>query len=121
MAGLVIRHGSPNWWTSHDIWVAAHPSTSSSPHVGNPTAGQTYDVWVRVRNSTSESISTPDLPWLLQVVWAIPTAGPIPLTTLTSANNLNSTSISELAGGASLPILCANQWTPVSRTAATSA
>jgi hypothetical protein len=113
MAGLVIRHGSPNWWTSPDIWVASHPSTSTSTHVGNPTAGQTYDVWVEVHNTTGASLSTPELPWLLTAVWAIPTAGPIPLTTLTSANNLNSTSISELAGGASLPIKCANQWTPV--------
>lgn len=113
MTGLIIRHGSPNWWTSPDIWVASHPSTSTSPHVGNPTAGQTYDVWVQVRNSTGAAISTPLLPWLLSVVWAIPTAGPIPLTSLTSANNLNSTAINEVAAGASVKIRCATQWTPV--------
>jgi hypothetical protein len=62
MSGLVISHGSPSWWLSTAIWVATPPSTSTSPHVGNPTAGQTYDVWVQVRNSTSEPISTPELP-----------------------------------------------------------
>jgi hypothetical protein len=113
MSGLVIRHGSPNWWLSPDIWVANHPSTSSSPSVAHPIAGQTYDVWVRVHNTTGASLSTPDLPWLLSVVWAIPTAGPIPLTSLTSANNLDSTSINEIPAGASVKIRCANSWTPV--------
>jgi hypothetical protein len=113
MSGLVIRHGSPNWWLSPDIWVANPPSTSTSPAVANPIAGQAYDVWVRVTNSTGASLSTPVLPWLLSVVWAIPTAGPIPLTSLTSANNLDSTSINEVAAGASVKIRCANQWTPV--------
>jgi hypothetical protein len=113
MAGLIIRHGSPNWWTSPDIWVASPPSTSSSPPVANPVAGQTYDVWVRVTNSTGEPISTPDLPWLLQVVWAIPTVGPIPLSALPPDDTLNSTSVNTVAGSASAPIKCANQWTPV--------
>jgi hypothetical protein len=113
MAGLIIRHGSPNWWTSPDIWVANPPSTSSSPHIGNPTAGQTYDIWVRVTNSTTADISTPLLPWLLEVLWAIPTAGPIPLASLPSGDILNSTGLNTIAGGASASIKCANQWTPV--------
>ena len=113
MAGLVIRHGSPNWWTSPDIWVANYPSTSTSPHVGNPTAGQTYDVWVEVHNTTGGSLSTPELPWLLTAVWAIPTAGPIPLTSLTSANNLNSTALGVIGAGDKVKIRCMNSWTPV--------
>jgi hypothetical protein len=113
MAGLIIRHGSPNWWTSPDIWVASPPSTSASAPVANPVAGQTYDVWVRITNSTSEPISTPDLPWLLEVLWAIPTAGPIPLSALPPDDILNSTSLDTIAGSASAPIKCANQWTPV--------
>ncbi len=113
MAGLVIRHGSPNWWTSPDIWVANHPSTSSSPKVAHPIAGQTYDVWVEVHNTTEASLSTAELPWLLTAVWAIPTAGPIPLTSLTSANNLNSTALGVVGAGDSVKIRCANSWTPV--------
>jgi hypothetical protein len=61
MSGLVIRHGSPNWWLSPDIWVANHPSTSSSPHVANPIAGQKYDVWVRVKNPTGQTIGSQSL------------------------------------------------------------
>ena len=116
MSGLVIRHGSPNWWLSPDIWVASPPSTSTSPHVANPVAGQTYDVWVRVKNSTGATISGPPpaLPWSLNVVWAIPSAGPIPLSTLPSGDVLNETTLLDpIAGGASAPIKCANQWTPV--------
>jgi hypothetical protein len=116
MSGLVIRHGSPNWWLSPDIWVANPPSTGTSPHVANPVAGQTYDVWVRVKNSTGAPISGPPpaLPWLLNVVWAIPSAGSIPLSTLPSGDVLNETTLLDsIAGGASVPIKCANQWTPV--------
>jgi hypothetical protein len=113
MAGLIIRHGSPNWWTSPDIWVANHPSTSSSPKVAHPIAGHTYDVWVEVHNTTGGSLSTPELPWLLTAVWAIPTAGPIPLTSLTSANNLNSTALGVVGAGDKVKVRCMNSWTPV--------
>jgi hypothetical protein len=113
MAGLVIRHGSPKWWTSPDIWVASHPSTSTSTHVGNPTAGQTYDVWVEVHNTTAGDLSTPDLPWQLNAVWVIPTAGPIPISSVTSANNLNTTTLGVISGGGKLKVRCMNSWTPV--------
>ncbi len=112
MTGLIIRHSSPNWWNSPDIWVA-EPGTGGSPPVANPVAGHTYDVWVRVTNSTSAPISTPTLPWLLQVVWAIPFGGSIPVSALPAGDVLNSTAISQVAGGASLKILCGNKWTPV--------
>ncbi|HLX97617.1 MAG TPA: hypothetical protein VKR62_02885, partial [Roseiarcus sp.] len=98
---------------SLDIWVASHPSTSTSPHVGNPTAGQTYDVWVEVHNQADVSLSTPELPWLLTAVWAIPTAGPIPLASLTSANNLNSTALGVVGAGDKVKVRCMNSWTPV--------
>ena len=116
MTGLIIRHGSPNWWTSPDIWVANPPSTSSSPRVGNPIPGQAYDVWVRVTNSTSNSISGPPpaLAWLLNVIWAIPSAGSIPLSTLPAHDVLNESAlIDSIPGGASVAIKCMNQWTPV--------
>lgn len=116
MTGLIIRHGSPNWWTSHDIWVANPPSTSTSTPVANPVAGKTYDVWVRVKNSTGAPISGPPpaLPWLLNVVWAIPSAGSIPLSSLPSGDVLNETAILDaIPAGASVPIKCMNQWTPV--------
>jgi hypothetical protein len=117
MTGLIIRHGgSPNWWLSPDIWVANPPSTSASPAVANPIAGQTYDVWVRIKNSTGASISGPPpaLAWLLNVVWAIPSAGSIPLSTLPSGDVLNESALLDpIAGGASVAIKCMNQWTPV--------
>jgi hypothetical protein len=112
MTGLIIRHGSPNWWNSPDIWVAA-PGTGGSPPVANPVAGQTYDVWVRVTNSTGASISTPTLPWGLQVLWAIPFGGSIPLSALPAGDILNSSSINTVAAGASVEIRCTNQWTPI--------
>lgn len=112
MSGLIIRHGSPNWWTSPDIWVA-EPGTGGSPPVANPVAGHTYDVWVRVTNSTSAPISTTELPWLLQVLWAIPFGGSIPLSELPPDDVLNSTGLAQVAAGASVEIKCANQWTPV--------
>jgi hypothetical protein len=46
MSGLIIRHGSPQWWTSPDIWVA-EPGTGGATVVASPVAGQTYEVWVR--------------------------------------------------------------------------
>jgi hypothetical protein len=112
MTGLIIRHGSPNWWTSPDIWVANPPSTSSSPRVGNPIAGQAYDVWVRVTNSTSQTIGSETLWWNLQAVWAIPTAGPIPLPT-SAANSIDLPTIYGIAGGQSVDFKSLAPWTPV--------
>lgn len=112
MSGLVIRHGSPNWWTSDDIWVASNPSTKTSPHVGNPTAGQAYDVWVRVTNPTSQTIGSQSLWWNLQAVWAIPTAGPIPLPT-SAANNIALPTIYGIPGGQSAEFKSLSPWTPV--------
>jgi hypothetical protein len=110
MSGLVIRHGSPNWWLSPDIWVASSPSTSSSPSVANPVAGQSYDVWVRVTNSTSETIGSQSLPWELQAVWVIPTAGPIPLP---AANTIQLPTIFGIPGGQSADFKSLAPWTPV--------
>jgi hypothetical protein len=113
MAGLVIRHGSPKWWTSPDIWVA-EPGTGGSSVVAAPVARQTYDVWVRVTNSSSSPLSTTLLPWLLQVVWAIPFGGSIPLSALPADDVLNSTAIlNPVAPGASVEIRCTQQWTPI--------
>jgi hypothetical protein len=112
MSGLVIRHGSPNWWLSPDIWVASSPSTSSSPSVANPVAGQSYDVWVRVTNSTSETIGSQSLPWELQAVWVIPTAGPIPLPT-SAANTIQLPTIFGIPGGQSADFKSLAPWTPV--------
>jgi hypothetical protein len=111
MSGLIIRHGSPQWWTSPDIWVA-EPGTGGATVVASPVAGQTYEVWVRVHNSTGAPISTTELPWLLEVVWAIPTGGPIPLSALPPDDVLNSTAIAQVAASASVPIQCASEWTP---------
>jgi hypothetical protein len=112
MAGLIIRHGSPNWWTSPDIWVALSPSTSSSPHVENPVAGQAYDVYVTVTNPTKETIGSETLWWNLQAVWAIPTVGPIPLPT-SPDSNIEFSSIYGMAGGKSVDFKSLNTWTPV--------
>ena len=112
MSGLVIRHGSPNWWLSPDIWVASNPSTSTSPHVANPVAGQSYDVWVRVKNSTNQTIGSQTLPWNLQAVWAIPTAGPIPLPT-SAANAIDLPTIFGIPAGQSVDFKSLAPWTPV--------
>ncbi len=112
MSGLVIRHGSPNWWLSPDIWVASSPSTSASPSVANPVAGQSYDVWVRVTNSTSETIGSQSLPWELRGVWVIPTAGPIPLPT-SAANTIQLPTIFGIPGGQSADFKSLAPWTPV--------
>jgi hypothetical protein len=112
MSGLVIRHGSPNWWLSPDIWVANHPSTSSSPSVANPVAGQKYDVWVRVTNSTKQTIGSQSLPWNMQGVWVIPTAGPIPLPT-SAANNIDLPTIFGIPGGQSVDFQSLTPWIPV--------
>jgi hypothetical protein len=80
--------------------------------VANPIAATTYDVWVRVTNPTNQPLSTPLLPWGLQVVWAYPSAGSIPLSALPPNDTLNSTDLNPIPGGASVPIKCMNQWTP---------
>jgi hypothetical protein len=112
MSGLVIRHGSPNWWLSPDIWVANPPSTRTSPAVANPIAGQAYDVWVRVKNPTSQTIGSQTLPWNMQAVWAIPTAGPIPLPT-SAANMIDLPTIYGIAAGQSADFKSLAPWTPV--------
>jgi hypothetical protein len=112
MSGLVIRHGSPNWWLSPDIWVANHPSTSASSAVANPVAGQKYDVWVRVKNPTGQTIGSQLLPWNMQAVWAIPTAGPIPLPT-SAANTIDLPTIFGIPGGQSADFKSIAPWIPV--------
>jgi hypothetical protein len=112
MAGLIIHHGSPNWWLSPDIWIASPPSTSTSPPVANPIAGQSYDVWVRVTNPTSETIGSESLWWNLQAVWAIPTAGPIPLPT-SAIYNIDLPTIYGIPGGKSVAFKSLAPWTPV--------
>ena len=47
------------------------------------------------------------------VIWAIPTAGPIPLSALPPDDTLNSTDLNTVPGGASVAIKCMNQWTPI--------
>ena len=61
------------------------------------------------------SAPPPALPWVLNVVWAIPTAGPIPLSTLPSGDVLNESTLprSYPQRRASVAIKCMNQWTPV--------
>jgi hypothetical protein len=94
---LTLDKGSPNWWTSQDIWVQPHGSPDSGPPgVVAPIAGESYDVWVRVHNLYSEA-SDPD--WNLFVEWAIPTAGYTPIT---AANILNGEVLMGVANG--LPI-----------------
>lgn len=110
--GLIIHHGSPHWWLSPDIWLANAPSTSGSPHVANPAAGSTYDVWVRVTNPTKATLSTALLKWNLEVVWAYPFAGSIPLSSLPAGDVLNSTGLDAIPGGTSVDIKCTNTWTP---------
>ena len=112
MSGLVIRHGSPNWWLSPDIWVANHPSTNTSPPVANPVAGQKYDVWVRVKNPTNQTIGSQTLWWNMQAVWAIPTAGPIPLPT-SAANNIELPTIFGIPAGQSVDFKSLSPWIPV--------
>jgi hypothetical protein len=112
MSGLIIRHGSPKWWLSPDIWVA-QPGTGGATVVASPVQGQTYDVWVRVTNSTDAPISTTELPWLLQVIWAIPTGGPIPFSALPPGNILDSAGIiPQIGAHGSREIQCPTPWTP---------
>jgi hypothetical protein len=112
MSGLIIRHGSPNWWLSPDIWVANSPSTSTSAHVAHPIAGQKYDVWVRVKNPTSETIGSESFWWNLQAVWVIPTAGPIPFPT-SPANAIALPTIFGIAAGQSVDFKSVTPWIPV--------
>jgi hypothetical protein len=82
--GLIIHHGkSPHWWLSHDIWVGPAGSPDPGfPGVSHPIAGNPYNVWVKVTNPTDKDVSD----WSLFILWAAPTAGPIPLTATTPLN-----------------------------------
>ncbi len=110
--GLIIRHGSPSWWLSPDIWVADSPSTASSPAVDQPIAGKPYDVWVRVKNPTKETIGSRTLWWNMQGVWVIPTVGPIPLPT-SAENNIELPTIYGIDGDTSVEYKSLMPWTPV--------
>ena len=116
MSGLVIRHGSPNWWLSPDIWVATPPSTGTSPHVANPVAGQTYDVWVRVKNSTGAPISGPPRPFLgLECRLGDPVgwADPAFHSAFRRRPQRDHAPRFYRRRRTRRPIKCANQWTPV--------
>ena len=105
--GLIIHHGSPHWWLSPDIWVTPDGATSTSPPgVLNPTAGELYDVWCRVWNPTSTAITD----WNLTILWAIPTAGPIPLT---ATHPLDESGVGSVAGGGFKIIKAQTKWRPV--------
>ena len=107
MFGLVINHGSPKWWLSKDIWVTPVGATNTSaPGVANPIAGDPYNVWVQVSNPNLTAIQD----WTLNVLWAIPTVGPIPLSATTP---LNESTIDVIAAGESKIIQAQDQWTPV--------
>jgi hypothetical protein len=45
---LMIRHGSPDWWESPDIWVV--PGTDPNGPPGTPVAGGPAYLWARVTN-----------------------------------------------------------------------
>jgi hypothetical protein len=44
--GLHIRHGSPQWWESPDIWVVPGQDPNGPP--GSPVVGKTAFLWARV-------------------------------------------------------------------------
>ena len=54
----------------------------------------------------------PFLPWGLQVLWAYPSVGPIPLSALPNDDILNSTDLNPIPGGKWVDIKCMAQWTP---------
>ena len=113
MSGLVIRHGSPNWWLSPDIWVANHPSTSTSPSRRPSRRGaEVRRLGCGVRNPTSQTIGSQSLSWNLQAVWAIPTAGPIPLPT-SAANAIDLPTIFGIPAGQSVDFKSITPWIPV--------
>jgi hypothetical protein len=50
---LQIRDGTPDWWTSPDIWVV--PGTDPNGVPGMPIAGQNAYTWARVANTSAEA------------------------------------------------------------------
>jgi hypothetical protein len=106
--GLIIHHGSPKWWLSPDIWVTPVGATkTSAPGVAHPIATDPYDVWVQVSNPTSTAVTELDY-WNLNIVWAVPTVGPIPLSATTP---LNETGISVPAKSSKV-VKATSVWTP---------
>jgi hypothetical protein len=105
---LLIKHGSPHWWLSQDIWAAipGHPGSS----VPNPIEGTVYDVQVRVWNQSDSVVND----WTLFVCWAIPTLGGIPLIDIQLSQQLNNNGITVAPGGSGVSqrFQAANSWTP---------
>jgi hypothetical protein len=97
---LLIAQGSPNWWNSSAIWVTS-VSDPSTP-VPNPIAGRDYTVWVKISNPYPEPVESNT--WNLFVCWAIPEAGPIPLTAIGSGNILSGAILGGVYNGAPITV-----------------
>jgi hypothetical protein len=96
---LVIRHGSPNWWESPDIWVV--PGTDPNGSAGTPVAGQTAYLWANVSNQGDVAVSQ------VQVDFWV--ANPSMQIRKSTSNHIG-TSFADIAAGTTQPVLCLVPW-----------
>lgn len=96
---LVIRHGSPNWWESPDIWVV--PGTDPNGAAGTPVAGQTAYLWANVSNQGDVDVSQ------VQVDFWV--ANPSMQIRKSTSNHIG-TSFADIAAGTTQQVLCLVPW-----------
>lgn len=96
---LVIRHGSPDWWESPDIWVV--PGTGPGGVPGTPVVGMSAYLWATVRNEGDQDVSQ------VQVDFWV--ANPSLQIRKSTANHIG-TAFADIAAGGSQDVLCLVPW-----------
>jgi hypothetical protein len=96
---LLIRHGSPNWWESPDIWVVPGSDPNGTP--GTPIAGQTAYLWANVSNQGDVAVSQ------VQVDFWV--ANPSMQIRKSTSNHIG-TSFADVAPGTTQQVLCLVPW-----------
>ena len=101
-AELVIEDGSPNFWTSSDIWVVPGNDPSGAP--GQPIAGLPAFMWARVNNTGDVPINGAEV----KFYWSNPATG-----VLRSNSTYIGSAYVDLSPGETQEVLCLTPWVPV--------
>ena len=99
---LVIRDGTPNWWSSPDIWVV--PSSDPNGAPGQPVAGEPSFVWGRVHNEGEQAVTGASV----NFYWSNPATG-----VLRSNSTPIGSAFVDLIAGETKEVLCVIPWIPV--------
>lgn len=102
-AHIIIRDGSPYWWSSTDIWVVPGADPNGAP--GTPVAGQPAYLWAHAVNSGNSTANGTRIDFY----WADPSAQVI----VGTATPVGSAFVDLDTDPAGQDVLCLVPWMPV--------